>query len=64
MASTKPLPSVGKNAALPLTARASIDARMNPSTASNAVFCERNRRSPQRTIASAAAKTTTPRRLI
>src|SRR3954454_15927739 len=64
MTSTKPPPNVGKNAAVPFTARASIDARMNPSTASNAVFCERKRRSPQRTMISVAAKTTTPRRLI
>ena len=49
---------------MPLTARASIDARMNPSTASKAVFCERNLRSPHRTIASAARKTMMPRRLI
>jgi hypothetical protein len=35
---------------VPLTARASIDARMNPRTASNAVFWERNRRSRAREV--------------
>ena len=30
----------------------------------NAVFCERNRRSPQRTITRVAMKTITPRKLI
>jgi hypothetical protein len=35
-------PKVGKNEAVPLTARANIDARMNPNTASNAVFATRN----------------------
>src|SRR6478735_2736858 len=64
MTRTNPPPSVGRNAAVPFTARASIDARMNPSTASKAVFCDRKRRSPHRTMTSAAKKTMTPRRLI
>jgi hypothetical protein len=43
-----------KKAAQPLTARASIDARIKPSTASNAERLERKRLSPRRTIMSVA----------
>ena len=61
---TKPPPSVGNNAAVPFTARANIDARINPNTASNAVFCDKKRRSPHRMISNAPMNTMTPRRLI
>jgi len=45
---------VGKDAAVPFTARASIEARMKPNTASNAVFWDEKRQSSHLTISNSS----------
>jgi hypothetical protein len=57
-------PKVGKNDAEPLTARASIDARINPKIASKADIFDKKRLSPRRTITRDTMKTIIPRREI
>src|SRR6266404_3940494 len=59
--STSPPPSVAKNAALPLIARESTDARMTSKTASKAVLGASDRLWPNRTIISVAINTPPPR---
>ena len=53
---TTPPPIVAKNAAEPLIARESTEARITSKTASNGVLCESERLCPSRTMASVGKK--------
>src|SRR5678816_1098146 len=61
---TNPPPIVGKNADEPLTARASMEAKIKPTTASNAERFERNLLSANLNMMRVATKIMKPRKLI